>query len=413
MNMQIKKLYALTLVAGLLASSQIFAAGFEKNTMWSGKYAAFAGAANDSVRGSEGLYFNPAGMAASHGPEISLNLSPTWDKFQGPVAIANQTEESKTRFSPIYGATASYGLMDKVAVGIGTYVSGGTKAFFMDKPTASVPAGFTTNSIADLNIIEYALGVAVSPVENLRIGATWRILHVTGNLSSTLFPTGAAAAPANVSVDDFSGTRYNGFKLGAQWDNSERKWGLGASWRTPVTFTVNGTQTTRLSGALGGGTTTTNGVPVTNTFPSQISLGGYYHFTPGFTGFLDYAWTQYAVDKAIVVGTTAIAQGWHNMHNVRVGGEWMMTEHTALRAGYGWTSQVTPDDIARATFSSPGHGNTVTVGAGTNSGGLELSGALEYSWASGTGTGNTAAATLPGEFSTKAYAVHLGVGYHL
>ena len=69
----------------VLSGQSASAAGFEKSILWSGKYAGQGNAAVSSVSGAESLYFNPANLAGSKGTDLTVNLSPTFSKFSGPV----------------------------------------------------------------------------------------------------------------------------------------------------------------------------------------------------------------------------------------------------------------------------------------------------------------------------------------
>ena len=105
------------------------------------------------------------------------------------------------------------------------------------------------------------------------------------------------------------------------------------------------------------------------------------------------------------------------MHVARVGAEY--TGYAMpLRFGYAYTSQVTPSDYSRSTFSSPGPGHSFTAGTGMIVGNnIDLDGALEYSFASGTGHNQNAPAGVAevgtdSDFKSHVYVAHLSAKYH-
>src|SRR5436305_1800620 len=100
-------------LTGMLCSQLVFAAGFEKGIMWSGKYSGIGNAAASSVHGAESLYFNPAGLPSGSGmAEVSGNFSPTLPKFTGQLgnttfSVPVTEQNTGTQFSPVFGVLAS------------------------------------------------------------------------------------------------------------------------------------------------------------------------------------------------------------------------------------------------------------------------------------------------------------------
>ena len=402
------------------------------------------GAGVSLATGAEAIYFNPAGIAGPSGGQISLNFSPTLSKYSGKIGISDVQRDSKTAFSPIFGFVASYGLTPQLGVGAGVYVSGGSKAIYENQDFTDLGAGLTVFNPTiqtQLTLVEYALGASYELMPHLKIGASWRILRVSATFGSVGFvpsATGKVGAIAASTIDDLSATRYNGFKLGAQWTSDDNSYGLGATWRTSVNFIAKGTSSGTLIAASGTSTPLTGtATEVSSTFPSQVTLGGYYDVLPKVLRVVpEYVWTEYAVNSElgisgsiVVPGAPApspysnIKQGWKNQSNLRLGFEYLAMDPITIRAGYVFTSQVVPAERARATFSAPGAGHTITAGAGTSilDKTLDIDGAIEYSVASGSGatddalklpSGTVLATGSTGDFSTKAYALHTGVTYH-
>lgn len=425
--MRYSRVLAVALIGFSFSTERAVAAGFEKITMWSGKHAGMAGAAVSNVEGAEGLFFNPAALQMTKGLQLTLDFSPTFAQYSGPITAPGQDLTSTRPLSPFFAALASYQFNEQLGFGVGGYVSGGTKAIYEDVPFPTAPTLAIRPTVkSDLNVIELAAGVGYQPMSGFRIGGAWRIVMVNASVG-TVQPILGGSRYAALTLDNMDATSYGGFKFGAQYQAPEKSWGLGAMVRTSIEFTAEGTSSGVDDSAVSAADTpaaiTGGPVSATNTFPLQIALGGYLNVVPDkFRMIVEYAWTQYDRNQTLTINGTAtsstgtpfaiasIPQSWQNQSNLRVGFEYMGWENLTLRAGYGYTSQVTPASTARATFSSPGTGNTITAGAGTAFGALDADIAGEYSFASGTVTNEQ---PITGEYKTNAFAIHLGLSYHL
>src|SRR5262245_30169129 len=102
-------------LAFTLPTPSAFSAGFENDTLWSGKYAGMANAVVGTVSDSQAIYFNPAGLAGVTGSELSANYTAMWLTFHGPVLGTEQN--SNTTLASLFGITASYGITPKWGIG--------------------------------------------------------------------------------------------------------------------------------------------------------------------------------------------------------------------------------------------------------------------------------------------------------
>jgi hypothetical protein len=228
-------------VAGLaMQSNAAVAAGFEKSLFWSASSASQGGAVVGSVKGADALFFNPAGLAASGATstEVSINFSPTFSKFHGtnPLHGAGSID-GKSGFSPVGAALVSHKLTDKAGLGFGYYVSGGSKAkyegldYSSTDPAALAPL-FAAGNISptvetNLAVTEFSLGGAYEVAPGLRIGAAWRPTMVAADFSTVSAGANPAPLPAgqyvaNVHIRDISKTRWNGYRVGVQYEAPEK-----------------------------------------------------------------------------------------------------------------------------------------------------------------------------------------------
>ncbi|MBC7386007.1 MAG: hypothetical protein H7301_07590 [Cryobacterium sp.] len=439
---------ALLIVGAVCNSGSAHAAGFEKSLTWSAASAAQAGAVVGSVAGADSLYYNPAGLAGttSTGAEVSLNFSPTFSKFSGANPLQYSASsgnagvgavDGKGGFSPVGGMLASYKLSNQLAIGGGFYVSGGTKSKYegLDYSAVSInPANlYSLQPVVEtsLAITEAALGAGYEVIPGLRFGAAWRVVMVNANFSTVGSPAAAGYNPhqaiTNVNIDDIKATRWNAYKLGLQYDNAEKTWGIGAQYRSEVKFTAKSANTSgQVETAATNPTALTTGfADLSNTFPQQVNLGGYVKASPTLRVSTEYSYTNYSKDKVLVINGTvngtalsSIPQYWKNQHIGRLGFEY--TGYAMpIRFGYAYTSQVTPSEYARSTFASPGSGHAIAIGSGMPlMANLDFDFAGEYSFASGTGHNIIAPnpaypdVTNDAEFKSHAYVAHLSAKYH-
>lgn len=425
-------------------SNSVFAAGFEKSLFWSAKAAAQAGAVVGSVSGADALYFNPAGLAATSGKgELSINFSPTFSKFTGanPYQYSGSTGntavgtvDGKTGFSPIGGIIGSYRVNEELGVGAGYYVSGGTKSTYESLNYGSVSVGvpytLAPKVETDLRVREAAVGAGYEIMPGLRFGAAWRVIMVEASFSTVAAPTGNPHnAISNVTINDIKATRWNGYKLGLQYDQPEKAWGLGVSYRSNVDFTAKSAPTSGFADTAGAADPTAliaGAADLSNSFPQQLNIGGYVRAMEFLKVALEYSYTNYSRNQTLIINGTVngsalanISQNWRNQHIGRIGFEYTGCGSMPLRIGYAYTSQVTPTEYARSTFASPGPGHGIALGSGIRiTDNLDFDFAGEYSFASGSGRNVNAPnpsfpeVTNDSEFTSRAYAAHLSAKYH-
>ena len=435
-----------------------FSGGYEKPDFFSAKWVAVGGAAASAVSGAESVYFNPAGLAAGDDVgQITGNFAPTWVQFGGPLA-GNASVTSDNSFVPAFGIFASFKPTDKWGIGIGSYLAGGSRAIYQNvdytnvgtlfgQPNLPSLAGAGSTVQANLNIVEVALATAYEILDGLRLGFEWRVAHVSATLGSYAYNPGNAltltpASLTTLTIDGISGTSWNGFRLGLQYYPKDSRWGIGALWRTQVNFTGTGnlTGTTTFPTAVPGigpaGTQvplTANTATVSNSFPQSFDIGGHYDIIPsGLRAHLQYTYTNYSVDQSLaIVGTATptglpgqplpnIDQNWNNESDVRLGLECFEVANWIFRASYIWSSEVTPLDRARSTFTPPGPGSTISAGAGTTfmDKRLEANVAFDYGWSSGTVGSNVTpppdmTSGVAGNYTAHDLSFYFGATYHI
>ncbi len=415
---------AVALVAATVAFSGDFAraAGFEKNIIWSGRYGGQGGAALSTVEGSEALYWNPAGLVSNRvGHDVSLNVSPTLANYQGSISTDGENRKSKEvmafPFGLIYGAT----LNEKWGFGIGSYVSGGSAVKYENVPISVFTVRPEIKS--DLQLVEIGAGVGYRVNEQWKIGAAWRVGLVNAKLSTASVSTAGGGTLTATQFTNLKSEEFAGFRVGAQYAPNEN-WGFGFSLRTAIDFEADGDGTGQVQTAAqvpsNSFTSLVGPASVKSSFPLQVSLGGHWNIEPGvWRAHAEYGFTQYGdLDQLEITtnftgtpSTSTIKQDWKDQHHVRLAGEFLGTSWP-VRFGYVFTSQVVPEDHARATFSAPGVGHTLTLGTGTDfmEDTLRFNVALEHSWIDGD-VDNANPTAVGGKYESVGTSLHLGLAY--
>lgn len=414
------------------------AAGYEKAVMWSGRYGGMAGAATAQVEGAQGLFFNPAGLAAGDrlGLELSGQFSPTIARFSGPITVPNVSVDGKWTFSPVFGGLANYRPTQRFGVGAGLFVSGGTNADFSAVNLTGFGPGFADfhpEVKAYLYVLEASLGASYELFEGFRVGASWRVTFVNAELDSIapVFAPGspAPAAVASIGLKDLKDTNFGGFRAGFQYAAKKGTWGFGATVRNGITFTADGKLNSSIfpSGGPAAAQLPQTDASASSVFPWKYSFGVFVApLSKKLLISLQYDFANYGADRNLVLSGTiplpptaggprplpSITQQWNGQHNARIGGEYTGVGKWAFRAGYAFTSTVTPKEFARPTFAAPGTGHTFTAGLGYRfmEERLRTDLAGEYSFDSGNGTNEFG---LPGHFRADAWVIHAGVTFFL
>lgn len=406
--------------SAFLMAGQTYAAGYEKSIMMGGRTSGVAGIATPYISGSESLYFNPAGLANTTGKQdVTFNISPTWPTFKGPINNQNTEVTSTTPTLLPYSLSYATNLNDKVAVGIGTFVTGGASVKYTDPQFAGYSA--QPESKTDLTITEYMLGASYKINDQWSFGATWRVAQAKANFSFAQRSSGVSTA--DVQLTGLKDTQWGGYKLGLQFKPSEHM-RFGLTYRSAVNFTAKGTMSVDNYSA---GATTHVGDSSASTktiLPQAITLGYSQDLSEKWILLAEYAWTNYGkVDNIAVEGTVGtisnpvVTQNWKDQNNFRIGAEYLGLA-MPIRFGYGYTSQVTNTDYARAAFSPPAAANTLTIGTGHSfNETLTMNGGFEYTWSKGSGNPNGAQPGTSavgsdlrnGTFSVVEYALHLGL----
>lgn len=437
------------ILAFVLLSSWAFGAGYEKTILWGGKYSGLAGSAAAGVKGSDSIYYNPAGLAASaQTVDLTFNLSQASSQVNGPIVpsanvvnpgptvsaftYAAKQESGKTISTTLPAITYSMMLTDTLALGLGYYGVGGTRANYEDVDFA--PRSFKGKVSSEVTISEFAAGLGYKFSESLRMGLALRYTMTTAAFSAMSYTQSGSnvVAITNLDIKDAKDARLDAVRLGVQYDlNENTKFGLAIRTETKLeakgkaSGTANACANATCAAVVNLSVAEVD-ANISTVLPMAINLGVEHKLTDSWNLFGELVHTQYSrVDKVVVDGTvtvgstaseiTDIDQKWKDQLNVKLAAEYAGMSWP-VRFGYVYTSQVSDAQYARASFTPPGPAATYTLGTGTKcdvSGSpMEFNISMDYTTVKGTGDNSVQPLITPaGNYEATSSGVHTGISY--
>ena len=459
----------LLILLGLLCSTNLWAAGgYEKTSPWSAVGASLGGNMASHAQGTDALFFNPAGLHTDQTFEVQLGLSCAGASVSGPVAQSGQELSMDNETVCPFGLVGTYQVNDRLAVGFGAYALAGLALKYSNVDMSAYSpdlSGYTTTPYSNLGVLETNLSVAYKLTKSLSLGVALKgqiaqaglaqtTMANSKNLGGMGIPDGTPMAASETELSDLEGSEWGSFTVGLQYQ--KKRWGLGITYRNEVKVDVSGRSggtiaytaagAAAVSAATGGMVNPTPGqsyalvgsdVNVSTYIPQQVKIDTHYHLNQNNTLFVGYNWTDYSVNNQLQIsgGTLTNSQtgqqiqlpninlNWQDLHDFKLGYENRSFDGLALRAGYTYSTQVTNDDYASATFATPsefhhvalGMGKTFDVGSENT---LEVNLAVEHYFSSGDGRkvseeidATSETPTISGSFRTNATAAMIGATY--
>ena len=371
-----RSLFVVSSMALAITASNAVAGGFEKATMWDAQYSALGGAAVSSVDTSSAIFYNPAGLARVEGSDVALHASPTVTQTNGPAAGSDTYMTGEKNFVPNAGFTSAYRLNERFVLGFGVYGAGGASSSYENVTVGGGDRTKTGKYSTDIKIIETGLALAYQINNNWSVGGTYRMTYATADInmaSAGESPIGGADVGALVGYNDMSGWSKFGVRLGAMYRSDDDRFGWGLNYRSEVKVEADGKANYESGLPVPGLNPNYSDRSATaeTALPTQISTGVDYKIAPEWTLFGEVTYTKYSnIEKISFVSdewlkVNQINANWEDQYNFRFATEYTGIEGWALRAGYIYTTAVTPEEYAAPTFSTPAGAHTFTMGAGT------------------------------------------------
>lgn len=328
----LKTLMSAVVVLAVAWASDARAAGIAVD-LNSARGVAMAGSMVGFVDDASAIYYNPAGIAQGQGIDVMLGITGIVPYFNVTAADGTQTTGNHAIIPPphIY---ATYGISDEITVGIGVFTPYGLAISWPD----GYPGRYIATSV-DLKIFDINPTVAFhfGPVRfaaGLQIGRA----TVTLDRDINLLTPPTSPSPA---VELGGGAWGFGGNVGIQVDVIEKVLQLGAAYRSRITYNFDSGQAhfsnipPQYSNQLYDQTGSTTLVT-----PDSVAVGVAWKPISCLTLDFDLTYFGWQVFPAIALTFPATPslnstelKSWHHTWNYRIGAEWIIDEHWALRGG--------------------------------------------------------------------------------
>ncbi len=348
-------------VLALSVTTSVQAGGYDTPILYSARHIGMGGTAVSYVSDPSALFHNPAGLQGTKRWSLIGDVSPLMGKIRAtpndPVAYPTAKDtESSYKLAPFFLVGGAYRFTDMITVGMGVY------------PVASAGAEFSyENSIGDkfedrtkLVFIEAAPGISVQLPANVTLGLTYRMTYVDLD---------RVQGTEKSKVLDFqmSGINWLGFKLGLQWKPiNELK--VGATYRHKTVTTIENSKGVALAQDF-------TDISTKFTLPSRFIVGGRYDLAQiplSFSSDVEYALNSQNKEadfrgKDASGASQAVPNvfRWDNAFTVRGGVEYRLVDQKLpVRIGGAWDQKTSNANYPTAFGTPPGDTWIATAGAG-------------------------------------------------
>ncbi|PID57151.1 hypothetical protein CSB45_07935 [candidate division KSB3 bacterium] len=334
-------------------------------------------------------YQNPAGLIQSTGTQIFVNsggISPraTYTRT-GYDSIENKSD---LILVPSLMLSSDFGKWENLVLAVGINAQFGLRNEYDDMG----PQRYISNNISLVTI--YVGPYAAWQIKpNISIGAGIQYVHASAEIGQKINYGGVLNPMLNENPDydgilDITDAVDNTVagNLGLLWKAAENLQ-VGLTWRSGVDLDLEGDVTldipaaiTALSGGLMQSINTTGAT--TLSLPQIVGAGLAFQATDGLELIADLNWLNWSVyenidfdfsDNTPYFPDTENPRDWEDTWTFRLGGEYMLKEHIALRAGYLFDQSPIPDkSIGPELPTNDRHGISAGVGYAWNNMTLDI-----------------------------------------
>jgi long-chain fatty acid transport protein len=402
-------------------SGSVFANGLSLNSVGTKALSmggAFVGLADDATA----IYWNPAGLA---GQKSSLQFFFTGVMPSGSYKTTGVDAKTKSNIYPTGGLLGVYN-MDKWAFGLGVYVPAGLGAEW-DLADFGVPSSANLELLSEIGVVNISPSVAYQVNDKFSIGVAVNISYAMFDMRQQV--SGADAGLGLYQFEETSTGLGYGATIGLKYKFNDQL-SAGATFRLASKVSMSGTAKNPLFPAL----PTIPGVIAPGpgesdfdrdvTWPIWIAGGFAYKPSKKLTLTFDAQYSQWSeLDKLVATYDDAYWQAalsaegdnefqldWKDAVQIRLGGEYMVSDETALRFGYYYDPAPAPDETLNVLFpSSTNH--VGTLGIGHSFGKYRVDAAAEYLF--GAERKIDPPAAQPGTHQLDVFAFSIGFGMEL
>ncbi|HEX8823432.1 MAG TPA: outer membrane protein transport protein [Archangium sp.] len=393
-------------LAILLAAGTSQAAGIAVDTQ-SGRATGMGSTGVASSQDASSLFYNAAGILGVNRMDAQLGGSLIAPSLS--FTREGGTKQTQSPLSPPPYAYFAYKLIPNLAVGVGVFTPFGANSQW---PDDFVGRGIAKTSQVATYDINPTVGFA--PLDWLRLGAGVQVVYGTLDVTRALdfSPFGVAQeGTATVSASDWG----FGYNVGIQADVVPMFLTLGAHYRSEVNMELAGdARFENIPPPLAAAPQLQNG-PITAdlTLPASVGLGLAVMPLKKLMVTLEANWVQWSSLQQILFEfenpqrNQPSVKDWHSRVNVRLGGEYGVTEALAVRAGFVYDPTPSPEETLAPDLPDADR-LKVSVGAGYTTSSFRAD--LGYQFVMLQDQRSTFQ-PLPGTYSGSAHVLGLTLGY--
>ncbi len=367
-----RRFFSVFIVALFIYGGSAFANGLSLNSVGAkalGMGGAFVGLADNP----SAIYWNPAGLAGQNNQVVAYytGIMPA-ATYQSPVPGSSEAEMKSNLYST-GGLFAVFG-MDQMTFGLGVYVPSGLGAEW-DTADFGVPG---QEMLSEIGAVSISPTIAYQVNDDFSIGLAVNITYAMFDMKQ----------PGATQFEEESTGLGYGATIGVKF-NANKQLSLGASVRLASEVAMSGTAKNPGFAAMGAPTESDFDRDVT--WPLWAAGGVAYKANKQLTLTFDVQYSQWSeLDKLVATyddanWQAALSAGgddefdlkWEDAVQIRLGGEYMVNDETALRLGYYYDPAPSPDETLNVLFPSSTN-NVITFGLGHDFGNFRVDVAGEY-----------------------------------
>jgi long-chain fatty acid transport protein len=395
-----------------LFASQALAAGFalpEQGAAAMGMSSAFVGQADDA----SAVWYNPAGITQLDGIRAMGGVVFIYPSFSHENTDGTTDTASRASHAPAL-MYATYKINDTIWLGFGVNNPFGLATDWHHNSE--------TREVALLSQVistEFNPNIAFKITDKLSMAAGFSVVYLAATLSNTqrVILPGPIDLGNHYSRLSGSGTGLGG-NIALLYKFSDTV-STGLTYRSRISVDING-----IASLSGGPAAQSATASSTITLPDLLTWGISIKASDKLTLNADLGYTWWSTYDELIVSSgnpnfnnKRYDKQWRNVFNVRMGGQYKLTDHVKLRAGYQYDQNPVPDHYFETRVpDSDRHG--VSIGAGYSLGNLTIDVAYLYLLFETRNIGDSAADnattnsnSLRGTYKTDAHVIGMSVAY--
>ncbi len=357
------------LVSGVFVSSGM-ANGYKILAVKSAKATAMGEAFITQADDPSAISFNPAGLSQLHSNQVQVQVT-LCNAYATRTSPSGEESENEDKWQPVPSFFYTSEVGKDVTAGLGLSFPNGLSSEWADDGFARYVATYSDLVVADLSP---AIGAKV--IEHLQLGAAVDYYYSRAKLERMVdagMLYGAPGAMDMKSSVEGTGSAW-GYNLGAIYEIN-RKHSVALTYRAPYTIEYDG----ELS--LGG---QDQDLSTSIDFPAVVVAGYAYRPTEKWKLEFNLDWTDWEEvgDITLDFENPAIPdvtqkQGFRNTLAYKLGSEYLYSQRLALRAGYIYNQNATPEENWRPSLLDT-DAQFVTTGFGYNLANWTIDTALQF-----------------------------------